>query len=442
MLFRFHRLPIILSFNDIPLQEVKGQNPHIIFTLTGITMILVTGSCIEPFQAETLGLENVLVVDARLTDEVKKHQILLSRARPFDKDNIIPERNAEVSIVENSETSYAFEEMNPGHYVSTMTFGAKTNQSYQLKITTSDGSYASTMETMPQNVPIANLDIKRGTNDLGEDGVVVVLDNTSLGNQPRYFRYDYEESYKIVAPNWDPFEFEIIDSVACTDGDAFEVRIKPKHSLKGQTCYGQQSSTKIILASTANLDGNTVSDFRVHFVNRENYILTHRYSILVNQYTQSVDAHSYYQGLQAFSTSESVFSEIQPGFLPGNIFSETDTAEKVVGYFETAAVSSKRVFFDYQDIFPEEPLPEYPINCSSLGNPRLIGRSYHCTMGNSGVCDGSCKSPLIDQIQANLIVFAAEKEPTDILAPFLTLPVACGDCTVLGSNLKPDFWID
>lgn len=414
---------------------------HIIGTC--IALLLAVSACITPFQAETLGFEGVLVVDARLTDEVKQHQILLSRARPFEQDSIVPERNAMVSVVENSGTSYTFEETAPGMYVSTISFGAEASQNYQLLITTSNGeSYASTPETMPENVSISDLEIKRQTDDLGEDGVAIILDNSSFGNQPRYFRYDYEESYKIVAPNWDPFTFNIIDSVACTDGDAFEVGIKPKNSVKGRTCYGENISKDIILASTANLDGNTLSNFQIRFVKRENYILTHRYSILVNQYTQSVDAHSYYQSLEAFSVSESVFSETQPGFLSGNIVSETKSGENVIGYFETAALSSKRVFFNYEDLFPEEALPEYPISCSTLGNPRLIPRGYHCTMGSSGVCDGNCESPLISQIQANLIVLAAEKDPTDFISPFLTLPRGCGDCTLLGSNEKPDFWID
>ncbi len=411
--------------------------------VTCVALLLAMCSCIEAFEAETQDFAGVLVVDARLTNEEKQHQVFLSRARPFEQDTIIPERNAVVSIIEDSGTTYQFEESAPGHYVSTSVFGAKTGENYQLKISTSDGeSYASTAETMPENVPIANLELKRETNDFGEDGVAVVLDNGSLGNQPRYFRYDYEEAYRIEAPNWDPFRFKIIDSIACTDGDAFEVIAEPKQSLKGRICYGKRSSTRIILASTSNLQNNDITNFEVQFVNRENYILTHRYSIKVNQYTQSVDAHSYYQGLEAFSVSESVFSETQPGFLSGNIFSETDSERNVIGYFETAAISSRRIFFDYEDLFPEEPLPEYPVNCETLGNPRLIPQGYHCTMGSSGVCDGNCESPLISQIQANLIVFASDKDPVDFISPFLTLPFACGDCTLLGSAIKPEFWID
>lgn len=409
-----------------------------------VAMLLAISSCIEPFEVETQGFEAVLVVDARLTDEIKQHQITLSRARPFEQDSITPERNAQVSIIENSGTSFEFEETAPGHYVSVSVINAKSGNDYELKITTSNGaSYTSATETMPEKVPIADLEFKRETNDLNEDGVAVVLNNESLGNQPRYFRYDYEENYEIRAPNWDPFEFDIIDSIACTDGDAFEVAIKVKNSLKGRICYGQKSSSKIILASTDNLEGNVVSDFQVRFVNRENYILTHRYSIQVNQYSQSADAHSYYQSLEAFSVSQNVFSETQPGFLSGNVSSETDSEQNVIGYFETAAISSRRIYFNYEELFPEESLPEYPVSCSNIGNPLLIPEGYHCTMlDGSGVCDGNCDSPLITQIQAKLLVFAAEKEPFDRIAPFYTLPYACGDCTVLGSDIKPDFWID
>lgn len=407
-----------------------------------ICVFSVHQGCIEPFEAETFGFEGALVVDARLTNEERRHRVQLSRARPFEEDGVVPERGAVVSIVDDAGTSFTFEEEAPGQYLSSAIFGAEPNQSYQLRITTSNGSsYVSTTETMPENVPIADLEIKRETNDLGEDGVAVFLNNNSLGSQPRYFRYDYEETYKIVAPNWDPFTFKVIDSIACSDGDAFEVAIEPKGSTDGRICYGKNASTEILLASTSNLENNTISDFRVRFVNREDYMLTHRYSILVHQYSQSVDAHSYYQGLEAFSVSESVFSEIQPGFLAGNIVSESNADENVIGYFETAAVSSKRVFFNYEDLFPEEPLPDYPISCSNLGNPQLIPEGYHCTQPPNSVCDGNCESPLLSQIEVNSIVFAGQKG-NDFLAPYYTLPRACGDCTVFGDKEKPAFWID
>jgi len=419
---------------------MSGLKSHIIFCLS--SMLLLVLGCIEPFEAETLGFEGLLVVDARLTDEDMQHEVFLSRLTPFEQDSITVEKNAKVSILENSGTSYDFMESSPGRYVSTSNFAGKVNQTYQLLITTADGvSFSSSSEVMPENVDIADLTIKRDTIGFGDEGIAVVLDNSSFGNRPRYFRYTYEEAYKIVAPNWDPFEFEIIDDIPCADGDAFEVGIKPKIFID-RICYGQKSSTDIILASTEDLEGSNLSNFMIRFINRNNYILSHRYSIIVNQYTQNANAHAYYQNLDAFSSSESIFSEIQPGFLEGNIVSSDNSETKVIGYFEAAAVSSKRVYFNYEDFFPQEPLPDYPFNCSTLGNPQLVAEGFHCTTSTPSFCDGNCVSPLIDNIKANLLVFAGEKEPFDINAPYLTLPRACGDCTVLGSTIKPDFWIE
>jgi hypothetical protein len=405
--------------------------------------MLLGYSCVEPFTPETEIFEETLVIDARLTDEFKHHEVFISKSKPFEIQVVRVEENALVSIVENELISFEFEEISPGRYRSKTPFAAKEKEIYQLFITTSNGrSYASMSETMPDKVPIGDLQVRREISDLGVDGIAIVLSSSVPGAQPRFFRYDYEETYKIVAPKWDPFEFEVIDSVACTDGDAYEVGIKPKISTKGQICYGQKASTDIILTSTADLTENTVADFLIRFIGQQNFILSHRYSIMVKQYSQSVNAHSYYENLESFSSSESVFSDVQPGFLMGNIFSETNENENVIGYFETASVSSKRIFFDYEDFFPDEPLPDYPSACEILGNPQLIAEGYHCTEPPNSVCDGACGSPLIDQIQGKTVSFAGEKEPADIIAPFYTVPRACGDCTVLGSDIKPDFWIE
>ena len=399
--------------------------------------------CVEPFQVEQQNFEGILVVDARLTNEEKQHQVFLSRAIPFQQDTIDPVQNARVEVIEDLVNTYTFEEIAPGHYSSELSFKANANHTYQLKITTANGSsFSSITEKMPETIPLVKLEALRATNDVGEDGVTVLVSNESTQGQPSFFRYDYKENYEIRAPNWDPFKFVVIDSIACSDGDAYEVGIEAKNYLKGRICYGSNESTKIMLTSTADLNENSLSDLELRFINRENYILSHRYSILVNQYTQSNAAHAFYKDLESFNSSESIFSAIQPGFLEGNISSTSNDEDKVIGFFETAAVSSKRIFFNYEDLFPGEPLPAYPSNCSILRNPNLIAPQYHCTLPPNSVCDGNCQSPLISQIRTGLVVFAGEKEPIDLNAPFYTLPRACGDCTVLGSNVKPEFWIE
>lgn len=398
--------------------------------------------CVEPFEAGTETFENALVIAAFLTDEEKKHEIMLSRARPFEQDSSSVERNANVFVSDDTGVVYNFEEIEPGRYISQESFAAQSNKSYQLAIATQDGrSYVSESVNTPEKVGVGNLYAERGMNDFGEEGVKILLDNNSSGDEPKYFKYEYEETYKIIAPNWDPFEFEIIYYVACApDRRSYEVGIKPRTE-EQRVCFATRKSQEILQTSTAQLSSNVISGLQIRFIERENYIMSHRYSILVKQYAQTQDAHSYFENLSNFSSTESVFSDIQPGFLKGNISSKDNTDEKVLGYFEVASVTKRRVYFNYEDLFPGEPLPPYAINCNTAGNPPLIKRGYHCA--GDFVCDGDCESPLIEAILAGIVVYRSENEsPTIDNGPYFTLPSPCGDCTKLGSNIVPDFWVE
>ena len=307
-----------------------------------------------------------------------------------------------------------------------------------MNITTSDGrSYRSDATPMPNSTPIQELSAERVVNDLGEEGVSIKLDNTPGGAEPSYFRFEYEETYKIIAPRWDPFEMEVVHYIAC-DTIPYQVEIRPRQE-EQRTCFASASSLNIIQASTDELTENRIVNKEVRYLSRDNYIISHRYSINVKQYSQTLDAFSYYERLQDFSSFDNLFSLVQPGLLEGNVFSETSSDEKVLGYFEVASVSTERMYFNYEDLFPDEPLPPYAVDCGFMGNPQLYTAGYHCDGFRS--CDGACESPLIEGILAGLITFAQENEE-DFNQPYFTWPSPCGDCTKIGSNVVPEFWIE
>jgi hypothetical protein len=115
-----------------------------------------------------------------------------------------------------------------------------------------------------------------------------------------------------------------------------------------QICYGSKKSVDIIQTSTTNLQEDRVN-FPVRFISDQSYIISHRYSILVRQYVQSIEAFTFYKTLKEISSSSSVLSPKQPGFVNGNIKCVTDTESKVIGFFDVSSVSSKRMFFNYAD---------------------------------------------------------------------------------------------
>ena len=398
-------------------------------------LVLLLYACVEQFEAETREFESILVVDARLTDELKRHQVVLNRTSRFEDEDPISESGAIVGIRDDQGVLYAFTETEPGLYFSDSEFAAQAGRTYTLQITTAGGkNYSSESTPLPQRIPITAMRATRVTSDQGQEGVGIYLDNASVTTEPTFFRFEYEETYKIIAPRWDPFDFEVVYYEPCTDR-LYEVAIVARQE-EQRVCFSSAASTQIIQASTEDLMNNEIRNKEIRFISRENYIMSHRYSINVKQFSQTVDAHSFYERLNDFASSESLFSQVQPGLLEGNITSESEE-EGVLGYFEVAAVTEQRLYFNYADLFPDEPLPPYPISCETPGNPRLYSTAYHCA--SFGVCDGDCESPLIEAILAGVISYAATSENP---RPYFTWPRACGDCTELGSNVVPEFWTE
>lgn len=380
-----------------------------LYTIAAFFGLWFTG-CTEPFEGEVAGLENVLVVNTLITNEYKNQEVLLSRPYRFDQDTPRAEENAEVTI-EDSEQEFAFEEVEPGKYVSIVPFSAETDKEYILHIKTENGkSYRSTGMQLPvETTSIDELYAERTANDQGEEGMAIFVDTFDSSRASKYYRYEYEETFKIVAPFWS--SQDVVFVIQLSTGPAFNVI---KREREERVCYGTSREKTINVVNTLNLAEDRLSRYNVRFINRDNYILSHRYSILVRQYVQTPEAFAYYEALKGLSqSSTTVFTEDQPGFLAGNIVSLDDENENVAGFFEVATVAEKRIFFNYEDFFPGEELPPYFQNCI----PTV----------QSG-------EDLKNSVQNETRVFY------DFNGGLRTVARACGDCNALGSNKVPSFW--
>jgi hypothetical protein len=386
-------------------------------------------SCTEPFETEDLVFESALVIEATITDEEKIQNILISRSFPLDTVIASGEIGAVVEITDDTGRVFDFDDNGDGTYSSKTTFAAMQGRQYVLSVQTSDGSsYISESSQMNTQSKIDDIFAVREFKDDLDEGVFIYLDSYDPTNTSKYYRYEYEETYKIIAPFYSGFEAFVFSPLPSTS-----VGFRQSDSV-GQVCYATNKSRNIIQTTTTDLDEDRVERFPVRFMNRENYILSHRYSILVKQYVQSSEAYSYYETLRSLSGSESLFSQIQTGFLEGNIRSEQSENEKVIGFFEVASVSKKRLFFNYEDLFPGEALPNYIIDCS-FRSPPLVGES-------------GATFPLYDNVFFDLVDFYeeydTERNPLNFgrYGPYLMTPAGCGDCTEFGSKTVPSFWVE
>lgn len=390
-------------------------------------IILFFAGCTEPFDTSGVltSFESVIVIEATITNELKQQQIRLSRTFEFDDDEgAPPETNANVSVLDDQGNEITFLETEPGLYLSQEPFQAQANTAYQLSITTADGNvYGSSPETLPQVTPIGEVIAQRTTNEDDEEGMAILVNTFDPTNNSNFYRYEYEEAFLIIAPSWTPE-----DLVASTNPSICSVEVVNNGDNNEEVCYGENISNTIILTTTTGLVEDRVTQFAVRFIDRDNYILSHRYTILVRQFIQSSAAHNFFDTLNELSQSDNLFSQIQPGLLVGNVFSETSSNEIVLGYFDVSSVSEERIFFNYEDFFPGEPLPNYAVGCTPFAPPIF-------SFGSCGLAE-FVRAEAVEYLELN--GSPSEENP----GPFSVVGPACGDCTVLGSNVKPSFWID
>ena len=390
------------------------------YILASILVGGLFGGCTEPFSPDLLPLtENTLVVDATLTNESKIHEVLLSRSSA-EPGVFQIEPSATVKITDDNQQIFTFSETEPGKYLSDLPFKADTGRTYQLQITTTDGkSYTSKAESLSQTSQIENVATKKTITDNGNEGVLITVDSFDPTGNSTYYKYEYEETYKIIAPRGSPNELVVLSE---EDMTVNVVRRDPDK--EEQTCYATDKSISIILTKTSGASEDRVTDFTVRFLNKDNFIISHRYSILVKQYVLSQQAYTFYEKLKDFSGSENLFSQSQPGFINGNIFVDDGSDNRVVGFFEVSSVSEKRIFFNYADLFPDSDLPPFIDEC----NP-----ANFLVDGNSSIF------PFVKSNGVSYITDVTDPD-TGALKEYIVVPRVCGDCTVLGNATVPDFW--
>lgn len=96
-----------------------------------IVLAFAIYSCTEPYAIQTNTFEDALVIEATITNELKKQEIKITRSYTFEETEPVVETGATVNITDDLGNLYNFEEVN-GKYVSEFEFEAMPNRQYQL----------------------------------------------------------------------------------------------------------------------------------------------------------------------------------------------------------------------------------------------------------------------------------------------------------------------
>ncbi len=422
-----------------------------------ISMVTILGSCVDELDTFALDqsvLPDILIVEATISDELKFQEVRLSRLdslldleldtvfnpfipiRNIDTDLVNWERNASVAISASNGIIYEFSEFNPGIYRSDQVFTVEDGMEYQLNIKTSDNrEFSSKAMKIEGKSNISNMYAEKMVTGLGEVGVGIFVDTQNVEGNTDNLRFTYNETYQIIAPNWSPLKFQLTNYDPCALPVEYDLDLVSQDE-ETRVCYGTDVSDTVIQNQLESANGD-LEGFMVRFVSQQDYKITHRYSIEVQELVSSAESFGFYNQLKNFSQSTNLFSLVQPGSLGGNITESNGSQEGVIGFFDVVSVAKRRLFFDYEDFFPNEALPEYPVDCGIHSSPES-----HFSFCAIGMTPNTCPQSIIERVDLGTIAYVGDNSQNigTCPGPYIYVAAPCGDCTRLGSNVVPDFW--
>jgi hypothetical protein len=372
-------------------------------------LLVIFNSCIFDFDPPSKDYENLLVVEALLHNGEEAFVVKLSRSIPIDTAGLIPERDALVSIADNTGNIFELTEYSPGQYFSSPDFRGQAGKMYQLHIQTAQGRrYESDSVLMRETPPIDSVYYKYEERVTAKSldkvpGLQIYLTTHDQQNNTWYYRWEYEETWEFRS---------LYNSLQIWNDGLIEERVEQIHR-----CWKHNSSTNVLVSSSKNLDKDIISEFPVLYVSNSTDRLGVKYSILVKQYALNEKSYNYWKEQENINENLGTLFDPQPYVIKGNIYNPEDENEIVLGFFDASSVQEKRIYIKKG---------EYPFF-------ETFNNYAHCT--DTIVSYGQIRSLLGE---GYMLVGEVSAQTSSVR--YLLSYESCIDCTLYGINVEPDFW--
>lgn len=305
-----------------------------------IIILLTIVGCRKPYIPPVISANNsYLVVEGVINAGSDSTFIKLSRTgKVSDKVVANLETEAVLTAEGDQSSSYPLIEISKGNYASPG-LNLDNSHKYRLRIRTVDNKlYLSDYVEALNSPPIdsINYDI-RGA--LTIPGVSIYVNTHDLSSKVQHYRCDYQETWMIAS--YYPSYFK-------SNGDTVLGRNLLTDNITD--CWQSNTSSTIVLGSTAKLTQNVVYGQPIISIPSISEKVGTKYSILVRQYVLSKDAFSFYMNIRKNTEQLGSIFDALPSVINGDIHSETNPAEAVIGYTSVGSTSSKRIFIENKNL--------------------------------------------------------------------------------------------
>ena len=397
-------------------------------------------SCLEPFNA-TVGdnASGLLVVDGLISNKNTSHSVKLTRSVANIDQHVIPVTDALVVIEDDLGFKTALTEIDSGKYeTDTCNFQGIPGKIYTLYVRTKEGEeYRSTPCLMKPSSHIDSIFIVPGKDlstetDRQYNGIGIYVSGNVTSDEIKYLRWSYKEDWKFSVPFYP-------DEIPSSEG-GWEPYIS------NRDCWKSAVSSNVLLYSFNDQTGQNIIGKKLYFLNSQTSDrLVSRYSTLIEQYSISKEEYEFWRKLeQSTSGVGNIFGE-QPFSITGNMKNINNSDEDVLGYFQVAGYTSKRIYISYREMYNLRlPIKNSFNNCQvdsfilkdlnklALENGTPQFKNMYDIYNRFVLNDGSFYElaySIYDASGITVIGLGLSSE-------------RCTDCSLSGDTEKPDYWKD
>ncbi|RZJ79483.1 MAG: DUF4249 domain-containing protein [Flavobacterium sp.] len=380
--------------------KLKRYSKTAVFIVVSMLCLI---ACKESFSPDVSTLNNnILVVEGFINIGGDSTKFKLSRTVVVADKNVgNPESGATVTVESDANDSFPLTELatKKGTY-GTSPLNLSSSKKYRLRIRSTKGNvYLSDFVEVKTTPEIEEIGW-----DAKPDELQIFVNTKDVSKNSVYYRWEFEETWIFYAK----FQSSLI-----WNGQQAVYRTAEQNIFQ---CWGSENSNKIILGSSAKLSDDVIFQQPLILIPSHSEKLTERYSILVKQYTLTREAFEFWQNLKKNTETLGSVFDVQPSQLTGNIRSQDNAKEPVIGFVSVGNVETKRVYIEKKDV------PDYKLAIDNVCvEPVLVqeisGSDFKLTFSNG----------------SNIPISVA---PNGLYASSRR----CADCTIRGTNKKPTFW--
>ncbi len=376
------------------------------------TGVIVT-ACRKPYNPTIVSTDNsYLVVEGTISDGDITRIALSKTVKVSTDTHVTPFSTATVFVEEQAGAQFQLLYNSASQkYDSGSVLNLDKTKKYRLHIMADGKEYASDYVAVKPNPAIDNIEFLAKA-----DKLEISVDTHDPANNTRYYRWDYDETWKFHAN----FQSDFI-----VDDQAKQVRLRTAAE-QSYYCFTNDTSSTILIGSTAKLTQDVVAQAPITTIPSDAEKLELRYSIMVRQYAITKEEYEFWENIKKNTEQLGSIFDAQPSQLNGNIHCITNPAEPVIGFISATNVQQKRIFIDNSQL-PQNWFPKSPYACgidsALFFNPKTMANEVEKYIIES---DGI---PMSEISKGNIVL------------GYTYSSIECTDCRIRGKVAQPPFWI-